>query len=150
MRREASSSCEPRAPEIRIESKGDTNNIEQLLAGLEADPAAPEESEVTDESGEPLSLSIARVEIEAASAVLSSDQGGDPIDLKIDAIVFQNLQGTAEEITSQIFDQLLSHISQAVKKAALQAVGDAVEEKVDEAKEGVRQKLKDKLGGDEG
>ena len=72
-------------PEISVESKGESDNFQTLLAGLESQATTEAESEVTDESGEPVSVRIERVEIEGARAVWTSDQREEPVDLQIEA-----------------------------------------------------------------
>jgi len=134
------------APEIRVETKGETNNFEALLGGLAA-PAPADESEVQTEDGEPLQLTIDKIEIEAANATLISDDGSEPTELSIQALTFTNLSGTAEEITSQVIRQLLTTISDAVKQAVREAAHQAVETKKGEVKENARQSLRDKLKG---
>jgi hypothetical protein len=131
--------------EINAIAKDETNNFEELLGGLEGDAPA-EESEAVDEDGEPVSMRIDRIEVEAARATLESPELEEPMDLQIDELVFTDLEGTGEQIAGQIFGQLLAEISGAIKDAMRTAVEDAVEEAVDqkkeEAKEGIRDRLK--------
>ncbi|MCP3962052.1 MAG: hypothetical protein GY719_29775 [bacterium] len=132
------------APEILVETKGESNNIETLLAGLSSD-APPAESEVETEAGEPLSLRIDRVEIEAARAVVTGDDREEPLELTVSELVFTGLEGTGEQIARQVLDQCLAHVRDAVSAALRAAVEEKVEEKKEELKEGLRDTLQEKL-----
>jgi hypothetical protein len=127
------------APEIRVESKGGTSNVDVLLEALGSEPAESGESEVVDEAGQPLEMRIDRIEIEAARAVLVSDERDEPIDLQVRALTFDNLRGTGEEIANQILTQLMSD----VKAAAGQALRASVDQAVEDKKEEVRQDIQD-------
>jgi hypothetical protein len=130
------------APEILVESIEGTSNVDVLLETLASQPSEPAdgaESEVVDEAGEPVTLRIDRIEIEAARAVLESDEREEPLDLQVEALVFQNLEGTGEEIASQILRQLLTK----VKEAAGQALRDSVNQAVEDKKEELRQDVED-------
>ena len=116
------------------------------MSGLVSDAPA-DESEAVDESGEPISLRIDRIEIEAAVATLMSDDRDEPIDLEIREMVFTDLEGTGEEIASQVFSQVLSEIGGAVKQAMRAAVEEAVDEAVEEKKEEAKKGLLKKLRG---
>ena len=131
---------------IRAEAKGETSNFDELMSGLVSDAPA-DESEAVDESGEPISLRIDRIEIEAAVATLMSDDRDEPIDLEIREMVFTDLEGTGEEIASQVFSQVLSEIGGAVKQAMRAAVEEAVDEAVEEKKEEAKKGLLKKLRG---
>lgn len=132
------------APEINIEAKGADNNIDALLSNLESDAS----TEGADEGEEPLSLRIERIEIEAARAAMTSDLLEKPVEIGIDALVLQNLEGTPDEIASQILKKLLGRIGDAVKGAAKAAAKEKVEEKkeelLEEAKESLLKKLRDR------
>ncbi len=128
-----------------METKGETNNVEQLLSGLSGGaPAA--ESEVETEAGEPFSLRVDRVEIEAARAVVTGDDREEPLEVAIDRLVFTGLEGTGEQIANQVLEQFLAGVRDAVGQALRAAVEEKIEEKVEEKKEELGSKLREKLG----
>ncbi len=136
------------APEILVETKGESNNVEALLEGLASEAPPAEESEVETPAGEPLSLRIDRVEIEAARAVVTGDGREEPLEVAVDQLVFTGLEGTAEQIAEQVLDQVLAHVRDAVGAALRAAVEEKVEEKKEELEEGLRDALEEKLEGD--
>lgn len=83
------------APEINVEMQGSSNNIEALLAGMGSG-----ESSEAPQQGDPVSLKIERIEVEAARAAMTSDLLDRPVDIEIDEMVFRNLEGTGDEIAA--------------------------------------------------
>ncbi len=137
------------APEIRVETKGESNNVEQLLSSLSSGAPA-EGSEVETKAGEPFSLRVDRVEIEAARAVVTGDDREEPLEVAIDRLVFTGLEGTGEQIAEQVLEQFLAGVRDAVGQALRAAVEEKIEEKVEEKKEELKEelgsKLREKLG----
>ncbi len=131
------------APEVNVEMIGSSNNIEALLAGMGG--GEPAEAPEAAEPGDPITLKIDRIEIEAARATMTSDQRDKPLDIDIDKMVFTNIEGTSDEIASQIVKQLLSQIRGSIGKVVGALAREAVEEKTDDLKEDIGDKLRDKL-----
>lgn len=127
-------------PEVNIEMKGSANNIEALLAGM-GGGESPEAAQQAD----PVSLKIERIEVEAARAAVTSDTLDGSFEIEINKMVIRDLEGTGDEIASQILRQLLSQIRESITKAVEAAARDAVQEKAEELKEDAKQKLLDKL-----
>lgn len=135
------------AAEIQVESIEGTSNVDVLLGSLSSEPADAEPvegSEVVDESGAPLSMRIDRIEIEAARAVLVSDERDEPLDLQVNALTLQDLEGTAEEIANQILRQVLSAVKAAVGVALRNSVNEAIEMKKEQVKEDLQNAVDEK------
>lgn len=131
------------APEVNVEMKGSSNNFEALLAGM--DGGEPSEAPEASEPADPITLKIDRIEIEAARATMTSDQRDDPIDINIEKMVFRNIEGTSDEIASQIVKQLLSQIRGSIAKVAGALAREVVDKKAEDLKKDVGDKLRDKL-----
>ena len=103
------------------------------------------ESAPDTEESEPVSLTINRIEIEAARAAMTSDVLDRSIEIEIPSVVLQDLEGTGAEISAQIMKQLLSQVRSSIRNAAKNEAQDKLEEKVDELKEEAKESLLDRL-----
>ena len=139
-----------RNPYIRYESVGGTSNVDTVSARFASDEEAPVEDE---SAGEGPQLSIGSIVIEGIQGSLSDDRLPREMDVNLGDIVLEDLNGTPDEIASQVMKPLLSQITTTASQAILSSVGEFLEEDLqgranealDSAKESLNESLNESL-----
>ena len=139
-------------PEIRVEFKGDKSNFDvlnkniQASAGKSQKDKAKEPGDKKDPKKDPVQLRIDEVEIENARATVIRDDGGEPLELTIERLHFENLEGSPEQIARVMLGQFVAQVLAETAKRALEKKMDVyLEKKQDELKEKLGKKLEQLL-----
>lgn len=130
-------------PEVRVEFKGDESNFLVLQRNIEEsaypeEEEADEEKQAEDEEEEVVTLKVDEVVIEGAKATVTSDMSGQPVELYIERLRFENLEGTPDHVARTALRQFIAQVLAAVARAM-------IEEKANEIIEKHGEELKDKL-----
>jgi hypothetical protein len=139
-------------PEIRVEFKGDKSNFDVLNKNIQAS-AGKSQKDKTKEPGtkkdpkkDPVQLKIDEVEIENVSATVIRDDGSEPLELTIESLHFENLEGSPEQITRVMLGQFVAQVLMETAKRTLEKKVDAyIEKKQDDLKEKLSKKLEQLL-----
>ena len=128
------------APEVNVELQGTASNIQALLDGMGGSEAAP-----ADETSDPVTLRIDRIEIDAARASMSSDVLDRSVDIELPTIVLTDLEGTGDVIAAQVLRQVLSRVGVAVTRAIEAQAKDKLDDELDKLKDKAKESLLDRL-----
>jgi hypothetical protein len=139
-----------RDPYILYESIDDVSNLDTISANLAGD--APAES--NESAGGP-ALVIDNILIENIQATLESELLRNPLEVNLGDISLENLEGSPDEIASQIMGPVISQISanaagallSAIANVDLEGLGEAAIEQVGEGLEQLEDTANDVLDG---
>jgi hypothetical protein len=139
-------------PEIRVEFRGDQSNFDVLNKNIQASARKgqkdkpKEPGDKKDPEKDPVQLRIDEVEIENARAIVIRDDGGEPLELIIERLHFENLEGSPEQIARVMLGQFVAQVLAETAKRALEKKVDAyIEKKQGELKEKLSKKLEQLL-----
>lgn len=136
-----------RQPSALYESANGTTNIDTVSARFAGSEGEGTEESAADDSA--VQLDIASILIEDIQAHMAGE-GVPDLTLSLGDISLQNLQGTPEEIASQIMAPLMQQISANAASALLQATADMLTDSLQGATEslyGITEGLGDSLDG---
>lgn len=138
--------------EINADRKGSLNVLkENLDREGGAGSGSPSDSASTAGSDEtPIKLSIGRFVFKDASLHAKVVPLKDKTyDLKLPALVLNNLQGTPEQIARQALDRLIEHAKQEIRKQGLDKelaeIKAKAQQRIDEEKAKLQQKADDRI-----
>ncbi len=105
--------------EINAQRQGSLKILADNLGGESGSTSAPDEPSTAGQTP-PVQLDIARFELQDANLrakLVPLDN--KTYDLKLPALVLTDLQGTPEQISTQVLDRLIDHAREEVKKQGL-------------------------------
>lgn len=123
-----------REPYVLYESANDTTNVDVVSARFETDTEEEPTASTADEST--IELSIASILIENIEAQMAGE-GIPDLTLNLGDISLQNLQGTPEEIASEIMGPVTRQISVNAAGALLEATAGMITDSVEGVVEGI-------------
>lgn len=137
--------------EINEERSGNLNVLQEGL-NVKSTPDKKPDTKASGQGGVELkidSFNLNGAEMKAKIVPLKNKE----YDLKLPPVKLSRLEGTPEEIASQVLDQLISHAKQEIKKkglnkelaAAKARLKAKVDQKVDEAKSRLKDKTESKV-----
>jgi hypothetical protein len=129
-----------REPYALYESANGTTNIDAVSARLAG--SEDEESIDTDNDESAVQLTIASILIEDIQAHMAGE-GVPDLTLSLGDINLQGLEGTPDEIASQIMAPLMRQISANAASALLEATADMITDGIQGATEGIGEGLND-------
>lgn len=128
-------------PEIRVEFKGEKSNFDVLQRNLEESmaKATPGEEEAQKKESEQVAeIRIDEVVIEEAKATVTVDSSAEPLEVSMQRLEFDNLQGTPDHVARTALSQFIAQVLAAVTRSM-------IEQKADEIIQEQGDKLKKKL-----
>ena len=137
--------------EINAERKGSLNILKDNLgvgAGGSGDTSADAEAKAGDSA--PVMLDIARFEFRDASLhAMVTPLNNKSFELKLPALVLNDMKGTPEQISRQLLDRLIDHAEKEIRKQGLDQelaeIKARAQQKIDAKKAELEQQANDRL-----
>jgi len=136
-------------PEIRVEVKDGRSNFEVLNKNIQEstgqgdDKTEKKTEEAKNGSGEdPVQIQINEVDVKKARAIVTRDDGTEPLELTIASLHFANLKGSPQQIARVMLGQF---VAQVTVETARQVFEKEAKEYLEEKEGELKGKLIDKL-----
>lgn len=135
-------------PEIRVEVNNGKSNFEALNKNIQDSTASSEgkvekkEEESMDSGGDPVQIQIDEVEVSKAKAIVTRDDGTEPLELTIDRLRFEGLRGSPQQIARVMLGQF---VAQVMVETARRTMEKEAKKYLEEKKEELEGKLMKKL-----
>lgn len=123
-----------REPYVLYESANGTTNVDAVSSRFEGDEESEPESSSTEDSS--IELSITSILIENIEAQMAGE-GVPDLTINLGDISLESIQGTPEEIASQIMGPVTRQISVNAAGALLEATADMITDSVEGVVEGL-------------
>jgi len=136
-------------PEIRVEVKDGRSNFEVLNKNIQESTGRGDdktekkaEKENKGTGRDPVQIQIDEVEVKKAKAIVTRDDGTEPLELTIDRLYFVNLKGSPQQIARVMLSQF---VTQVMVETARQTFEKEAKEYIEEKKGELKGKLIEKL-----
>lgn len=126
-----------RSPVVLYETVEGESNVDTVSARFDSETETTEDS--ADSSA--INLIIDSLVIEDIQATLISGLLPNPMDVGLGDIRLDNLEGTPDEISSQIMAPILAQVSAAAGQALVQAAGALLSDAAEQVQEQVQEQL---------